>query len=38
METNLFMLAHVDAGGYEVVWTDQIDIAEVELWIYGVLA
>ncbi len=31
----LFKTAHVDAGGYGIVWNDDLDIAESELWLNG---
>jgi hypothetical protein len=31
----LFRCAHADAYGYGVRWTDEIDLAESELWING---
>jgi hypothetical protein len=31
----LFKTAHVDIGGYGVIWNDEIDIAESELWLNG---
>ncbi len=31
----LFKTAHVDVGGYGIVWNDEIDIAESELWLNG---
>ena len=31
----LFLTAHVDGGGYGVVWNDELDIAESELWLNG---
>lgn len=30
-----FKSAKVEQGGYAVVWNDQIDISEYELWIRG---
>jgi hypothetical protein len=32
----LFRTARVDQGGYAVVWNDDIDISEYELWHKGV--
>jgi hypothetical protein len=34
----LFRCAHADPHGYGVIWTDEIDLAESELWINGQLA
>jgi len=31
----LFRLARADGLGYGVVWTDEIDLAESEIWIHG---
>lgn len=31
----LFQCAHADAHGYGVIWNDEIDLAESELWIHG---
>ena len=31
----LFKCARVDIGGYGVIWNDEIDIAESELWLNG---
>jgi Protein of unknown function (DUF2442) len=33
---SLFRTVHVDAGGYGVSWTDDMDIAASELWLNGV--
>lgn len=30
-----FRLAHADPHGYAVVWTDEVDLAESEIWING---
>lgn len=32
----LFHLVHVDAGGYGVIWNDEIDLSEHEIWLRGV--
>ena len=32
---NFFKKVKVDAGGYGIVWSDEIDLAESELWING---
>ena len=32
----LFRLAHVDAGGYAVAWTDELDLESEDIWTYGV--
>ena len=34
-QNGLFGLAHVDAGGYGVVWNDYIDLSCDELWENG---
>lgn len=31
----LFRLVHADSHGYGVIWTDEIDLAESEIWING---
>jgi hypothetical protein len=31
----LFRCAHADPSGYGVVWNDDIDLAESEIWING---
>ena len=31
----LFKAVRVDQGGYAVVWDNNIDISEYELWIHG---
>ena len=31
----LFRCAHTDGAGYAVVWNDEIDLAESEIWING---
>lgn len=31
----LFKTAHVDVGGYGIVWNNDLDIAESELWLNG---
>lgn len=31
----LFRCAHADPHGYGVVWNDEIDLAESEIWING---
>ena len=31
----LFRCAHVEPHGYAVVWNDDIDLAESELWLNG---
>lgn len=33
-----FNQVHVDTGGYGIIWDDNIDLAESELWINGQLA
>jgi hypothetical protein len=32
---NLFRKVRVDTGGYGIVWSDEIDLSESELWING---
>lgn len=34
----IFKNVKADQGGYGISWTDEIDLAESELWIHGVLA
>lgn len=34
----IFKNVEADQGGYGISWTDEIDLAESELWINGVLA
>ena len=31
----LFNAVHVDKHGYGVIWTDELDLSESELWING---
>ncbi len=31
----LFRCAHADSHGYGIIWTDDIDLAESEVWING---
>jgi len=31
----LFRCAHVDSNGYGIIWNDDIDLAESELWLNG---
>ena len=31
----LFQLVYVDSGGYGVIWSDEIDLSEAELWENG---
>jgi len=31
----LFNQVHVDTGGYGIIWDEDIDLAESELWING---
>ena len=35
-DINLFRSVHVANGGYGVVWNDDIDLSEYELWTKGV--
>ena len=32
---SLFKAVRVDAGGYGISWTDEIDLSESEIWIKG---
>ena len=32
---NLFRKVKVDIGGYGIIWSDEIDLSESELWING---
>jgi hypothetical protein len=34
-EEAVFRLAHADEHGYGIVWNDEIDLAESEVWING---
>ena len=34
-DDTLFRRAHADSHGYGVIWTDEIDLAESEVWING---
>lgn len=34
----IFKNVKADQGGYGISWTEEIDLAESELWIHGVLA
>ena len=34
----LFNSVHVDKHGYGIVWNDELDLSESELWINGVSA
>ena len=34
-DESLFCQVRVDAGGYGVSWSDQIDLSESELWMNG---
>jgi hypothetical protein len=34
----LFHCAHADSHGYGVIWNDDIDLAESEVWINGQIA
>ena len=31
----MFREVHADTHGYGVIWNDEIDLAESEIWIYG---
>lgn len=34
-DESLFRCAHAASGGYGVVWNDEIDLAESEVWLNG---
>jgi hypothetical protein len=34
-DTNLFRKVHVASGGYGIIWNDEIDLSEYELWKNG---
>ena len=34
-DDTLFNSVHVDPHGYAVIWSDEIDLAESEIWING---
>ena len=34
-DAGLFLRVHADPRGYGVIWNDEIDLAESELWING---
>ncbi len=34
----LFRCVKTDHGGYGIIWNDEIDLSESELWLHGVLA
>src|SRR5579859_2605371 len=34
-DESLFMRVHADPHGYAVIWNDEIDLAESELWLHG---
>ena len=36
LDYSLFKTVRADIGGYGVVWSDDLDLAESELWINGV--
>jgi hypothetical protein len=35
-DEQLFNKAHIANGGYGVIWNDELDLSEYELWIKGV--
>ena len=35
-EVSLFNAVHIATGGYGVIWNDNIDLSEYELWTNGV--
>ena len=37
-EEAFFRCAHADSHGYGVVWNDEIDLAESEIWLNGKVA
>jgi len=37
-EETIFRCAHADAHGFGVIWNDDIDLAESEIWINGRIA
>ncbi len=34
-DESLFVRVHADPQGYAVIWNDEIDLAESELWLHG---
>ena len=38
MDDSLFRSVKVDQGGYGIIWTDEIDLSESEIWINGLLS
>ena len=39
LENNvLFNVVRVDSGGYGIIWNDEIDLSESELWLNGIEA
>lgn len=35
-DESFFEQVEVDAGGYGVIWSDEVDLSESELWLNGV--
>ncbi|MCX7043904.1 MAG: DUF2442 domain-containing protein [Candidatus Sumerlaeota bacterium] len=35
-DTTIFRNVQVDQGGYGIVWNDEIDLSESELWLHGI--
>ncbi|HEX7344420.1 MAG TPA: DUF2442 domain-containing protein [bacterium] len=35
-EEAFFRNVHVDSAGYGIIWNDQVDLSEAELWLNGV--
>jgi len=35
-DISLFRKVHVDSGGYGIIWNDEIDLSEYELWKNGI--
>ncbi len=35
-DIDLFRKVHVDSGGYGIIWNDEIDLSEYELWKNGI--
>ncbi len=36
-DDSLFRSVKIDQGGYGIIWTDEIDLSESEIWINGAL-
>jgi hypothetical protein len=37
-DDSLFRSVKIDQGGYGIIWTDEIDLSESEIWVNGLLA